>query len=179
MLLNLGCGPHKLPGWVNIDLEMNQELPYAVKHDLSQGLPRFIPDNSVDFIFSEHFVEHIDNWQFINLLKDCRRVLKPGGVIRISTPDLEYLVDLYRKKEIGAWQPTWAPKTPCQMVNDGMRLWGHQYIYDYQEMHLSFELARGFKNLHRANWKVSAHQELCGLEVRPNIGDLIIEATKI
>jgi len=78
--LNLGCGPNKLVGFVNIDKqkEVNPDLVWNVE----EGLP--FPDNSVDLIYSNHFLEHIDN--FIGLMRECWRVLKPNGLFEATVP---------------------------------------------------------------------------------------------
>lgn len=74
--LNLGCGEVYLSGWINID-NRNDDVKLDLRHDLSRGLP--FDDNSVDFIFNEHFLEHLTPEQGVTLLKECYRVLKVGG----------------------------------------------------------------------------------------------------
>jgi predicted SAM-dependent methyltransferase len=176
MKINLGCGPHGMQGWINLDLDPPNQSLYR-KADLSQGLPPVFERESVDFIYSEHFIEHITREQALKLMKDCFRVMKPGGVMRISTPDLDFLITCYRQEKLDKWAPTWQPKTPCQMVNEGMRLWSHQFLYDKAElMRLGFEA--GFVRCKDFLWRVSERQELRGLEVRPNCGDLILEFYK-
>jgi len=170
--LHLGCGPHIFPGWKNYDLEPG---PGGIKCDLSRALP--IDSASVDFIFSEHFIEHLSRDQGAAFLRECYRVLKPGGVIRISTPDLLQLIYCYLNDIITDWAPTWAPRTPARLVNEGMRLWGHQFIYDGDELSLALTEA-GFKSIAGWDWRDSDHADLKNLEVRPYIGDLILEAMK-
>jgi predicted SAM-dependent methyltransferase len=53
-------------------------------------------DAAFDYIFSEHMIEHISYQHSLNMLAECRRVLQPSGKIRISTPDLNFLINLYR-----------------------------------------------------------------------------------
>jgi predicted SAM-dependent methyltransferase len=62
--------------------------------DLSRGLPD-LADFSVDGIFTSHFLEHIDRASAERLLKDCYRVLKVGGWIKIIVPDMRYIVKVY------------------------------------------------------------------------------------
>jgi predicted SAM-dependent methyltransferase len=61
------------------------------------------------------------------------------------------------------------------MVNEGMRLWGHVFLYDEPEL---FSLLRecGFSDIRRVKWGESDHPELRGLESRPDFADLIVEA---
>lgn len=79
MKLNLGCGHKKMDGFINIDI-----IPEAdVQVDLeSQPLP--FPDDSVDFVQASQVFEHIEN--FIPLMNEIHRVLKPGGVVRADMP---------------------------------------------------------------------------------------------
>ena len=99
--LNLGCGSQRPKDrtWINIDnlhkqfpdpecLERQQlaaERNY-LEHDVAKGLPMF-DDNSISGIFASHFCEHFDCLTTVKIFRECHRVLKPGGVIRISSPD--------------------------------------------------------------------------------------------
>lgn len=78
--LHIGSGPSPIAGWVNIDI-----LPYpGVDHimDVRHGLPF----DSVAFIFAEHFLEHLSLGDGLLFLRECRRALRPDGVLRLSTP---------------------------------------------------------------------------------------------
>ncbi len=118
-ILNLGCGTRTSPHCVNIDwtlyLRLKQQpmlrraaMPFLsparrerlshmddaiVVHDLRTGIPA--EDASADAVYSSHVVEHIDRDQVEGFLKEIRRVLKPGGILRITTPDLEVMVRNY------------------------------------------------------------------------------------
>lgn len=174
--LNLGCGPHTMKGWVNIDL---MDHPDIIKHDLSRGLPtRFVNKNSVDYIFTEHFIEHIETNKAIALLSECHYSLKPDGVLRLSTPDLAFLVECYRNKETAHWAPTWNPRNACAMMNEGMRLWGHQYLYDKEELEFILKEVVEFREIYWVEHRKSFYKELNGLEVRPYVNDLIVECVK-
>jgi predicted SAM-dependent methyltransferase len=88
--LNLGSGRTKLPGWVNIDLlGMNPDLPWNLRH----GIP--FPDESVDAVFLEHFLEHLPAGEALEMLEKCRRVLVPGGTIRVGVPDFGRYMESY------------------------------------------------------------------------------------
>lgn len=75
--LNFGCGTNKLPGWRNFDADVNitKRLPFA--------------DASADFILAEHVVEHVEYSQALAFMRECRRVLKPGGTARFAVPSIE------------------------------------------------------------------------------------------
>ena len=90
--LHLGCGDTYLDNWVNIDLA-RPGRKLDLKWDLRVGLP--FPDRSVVAVFSEHLFEHIPLPGAVVLLKECRRVLSPGGVIRIGVPDFERYIRAY------------------------------------------------------------------------------------
>lgn len=173
MKLHLGCGAHQLPGWVNID---STPIPGCLCHDLRNPLPQ--QSGTVDFIFNEHFIEHLTREESRRLLTECYRVLKPGGVIRISTPSISTLVNNYIANKVKAYEAVgWFPHNKCQMMNDGMRLWGHQYMFDYDDLkELCLEV--GFTKVSSVVYKRSKHIDLCNLECRPNLGELIVEVSK-
>jgi len=171
--LHLGCGSNLLEGWVNLDLD---ESPGVVSHDLTKNFP--IESCSISFIYSEHFIEHITRQDALSLLQECHRVLKPNGVLRCSTPNLSKLVDEYLKGKVTEWLDVgWSPSTTCQMLNEGLRLWGHQFVYDLTEMKILLQEA-GFESISVAPWKQSLYAELNGLESRPFHDEIIIEAIK-
>lgn len=94
--VNLGCGDCflKTSEWINFDYTSHEDGVVGV--DLLNRLP--LPDNSVDLIYTSHFIEHIPYDQVNKFLSECRRILKPGGVIRIVTPDLVEMSREYLKK---------------------------------------------------------------------------------
>lgn len=179
MKLHLGSGGNILPGWLNIDSWPQKAPPGTfLKHDLGVGLPPSVPDASVGFIFTEHFLEHLTREQGVVLLRDCHRKLKPGGVIRIVVPSLEYVVQKYIAKDIYWGGPGgWQPPTPCIMLNQAMRSWGHSFLYDAPELERVLQES-GFTAIKQVAWRKSEHPELHALEVRPEFGDLRFEATK-
>ena len=169
--LHLGCGNIVLSGWINIDFES----PNAdIKHDLNNPLP--FKDGSAEFIFAEHFIEHISYENACNLFRECRRVLAPGGVLRLSTPDLMYLVKVYISGEITEWGELWQPKDPCELLNQAFRYWGHQYVYDFESLRNAL-CSAGFSSISRVKWRQSKHAELKNLESRPFHGEIIIESS--
>lgn len=171
--LHLGCGANILAGWENIDIDGPSPI---LRWDLTRPLP--LPAGTVTFIFNEHFIEHVTRPQGIALLSECYRLLAPGGVLRISTPSLRKLLDEYLLGRTTEWIDVgWEPATPCQLINEGMRSWGHQFVYDAEELH---GLLRdcGFAAIVKAEWRQSRHSELRNLECRPFHDEIILEATK-
>jgi predicted SAM-dependent methyltransferase len=170
--LHIGCGHVILDGWNNID----KDHPDAdIQLDVTCGLP--YPDNSVGYIFAEHFIEHITRPQALIFLRECRRVLVEGGLIRLATPNLDALVDAYLARDTGRWGDLWQPNSPCQLLNEGFHNWGHKYIYNRSDMYLLLKEA-GFEDRNFVGHRKSIFPTLANLEVRPFFNDIIIEAAK-
>ena len=123
--LNIGCGPNvfPFPGWVNYDhvdfsecLDGIRRMPVDAALDYQKGLVRFLqagevpdcrvhdlrtgfrqhPDGSVDAIYLGQVLEHLNPLhEALKLIRECFRMLRPGGVLRIATPDLDLLVRAY------------------------------------------------------------------------------------
>ena len=91
ILCNLGCGTRYHPAWINIDFHGDGNA--VLSWDLSRGLP--LPDQSCDVVYSSHVIEHFDRGGARRFLGECRRILKPGGIIRLVAPDLEGLARAY------------------------------------------------------------------------------------
>ena len=90
-LINLGCGTRFHPDWVNIDkYPVNQNV---MAHDFRQSLP--FADNTFDVVYHSHVLEHFSRTEGKIFLKECFRICKPGGIIRIVVPDLENIVRSY------------------------------------------------------------------------------------
>ncbi|EQB39194.1 hypothetical protein M947_08555 [Sulfurimonas hongkongensis] len=90
-LINLGCGNKYHKDWENFDFKSNSE--YVKVHNLLEKLP--FEDSSVDVVYSSHVLEHFQKCDASRFLKECYRVLKPDGIIRIVVPDLEQLMRNY------------------------------------------------------------------------------------
>ena len=81
MKLNIGCGDKPKKGYTNVDFRKYQGVD--VCHDLEKT-PLPFKSNSIDKVISEHVMEHIVN--FIPLMEDIFRLLKPGGSVSITVP---------------------------------------------------------------------------------------------
>ncbi len=91
--LNWGCGGHTLPGWINSD---NKEAPEIdLSCDIRSGLP--LDADSIDYAASIHALPEVPYTELVPVLRELRRVIKPGGVLRLSLPDLLKGVDAYRR----------------------------------------------------------------------------------
>ena len=174
--LHLGCGYHRLDGWMNIDLF---ETPMTdVLWNIMNPLP--IEDNACRFIFHEHVLEHFNVNQGLFLLKECYRLLEPGGVLRVAMPGLNQILEncaTGQWKDIsGGHMPE--TRTRAEYINVCFRNWGHQWIYDQEELSLKLNLA-GFTTIYPEKWGESQYTELAGIEYRDiNSSTLICEAVK-
>lgn len=136
--LHIGCGNTYLAGWINIDLARPGKRR-DLRWDLRRGLP--FPDGAAQAIFSEHLFEHLDVASGSRLLKECRRVLAPGGVLRIGVPDLERYMNSY----LGADQliEEHRPGRPTRAIALGEVFFfhGHRSMYDFETLELLFREA--------------------------------------
>jgi predicted SAM-dependent methyltransferase len=98
-----------------------------------------LPDASFDLVYSEHMLEHLTYAEGQGCLRECRRVLKPGGVIRVATPSLERIARLYEGDDLQKRYVRWAVETlepetdaslPGVAINNFFHSWGHRFIYD-------------------------------------------------
>jgi predicted SAM-dependent methyltransferase len=88
--LNLGCGMSFHKDWNNIDLIKNEDIIY---YDLSKGIP--FEKNIFDAVYASHLLEHLSYEQALNFIKEIKRVLTQGGIVRIVVPDLETICREY------------------------------------------------------------------------------------
>jgi predicted SAM-dependent methyltransferase len=165
--LHIGCGSNILDGWLNTDIKGNNR--HIMFMDAGNPFP--IPEQSFDYVFSEHLFEHLTYEQAKNMLSECYRILKPNGIIRIATPDIRFLIDLYLnpQKEINKSyiefdsKRSGLPPHPIFAINRFHTAWGHKIIYDAESLIMMFENA-GFKNIHQCEIGKSDYAELHGVE---------------
>jgi len=101
VLVHIGCGKVRALGFVNVDA-----VPLSHVHvptDDVTNLPCF-SDGSVDMVYTCHVLEHFKAEEFKQVLEEIYRILKPGGIFRMSVPDFDRLIDVYNAsgKEIGS-----------------------------------------------------------------------------
>ncbi|WP_182025733.1 class I SAM-dependent methyltransferase [Vibrio rotiferianus] len=152
--LNIGCGKKPKVGWVNIDLKPSADLML----DAREPLP--FSDNSCRIIYSEHFLEHLEYpQQAYSFLKECYRVLEPGGELSVAVPDTEWPIAEYlgtrndgyfniAKKE---WHPDWCV-TRMEHINQHFReYYDHKFAYDYETLeHVLYKA--GFSVVHKREY---------------------------
>lgn len=160
--LHCGCGQNWREGWLNTDhvafravsadgsvaltqpdrlARLDRRFDY-LQHDAIERYP--IEDGAFEWVYAEHFIEHLSPESAVAWLRETRRVLRPGGQIRLSTPDLRRYMSGYlqpdghffaehraRLSQMGMEN---VPQRRAWMVNQIFRMWGHQWIYDVDEI---------------------------------------------
>lgn len=181
--LQLGCGKNLLKGWLNTDI-----LPAEGAIALDAAHPFPFPNDSFDYVFSEHMLEHLDYEQGKRMLQECHRILKSGGVLRITMPTLDFLQHLmtdhstpvhqkYAQWSLKQYAPrqyrdvveSGASEIPMSLVvNNFMRMWGHRMIYDFSLLRMLLAQC-GFTAVEEQRSGSSPHPFLCGLECHQNV----------
>jgi len=167
--LHLGSSNHLLKGWLNTDLCPGKDVMML---DATASYP--FESDSFDFVYSEHMIEHLPYDAALKMLKECHRVLKPGGVIRIVTPDLAKILNIYPqpKDSLGERYLDWMSTTftpgvsenqTTHVVNSFFRLWGHQFLYDAGTLTTTL-IKCGFTNIGKHELGTSHHIEMQKLE---------------
>lgn len=136
------------PEWIT---RLNTDC-YYLEHDLTRPLP--IADGALDWAFAEHFIEHITFPEAVEWLRGLRRMLRAGGMIRLSTPDLRRYVAGYRDPANGFFEAHCrqllalgvkdATARPAWMMNQVFSFWGHRWLYDPEEVRAA-AAAAGFR----------------------------------
>jgi predicted SAM-dependent methyltransferase len=183
--LHLGCGPAVMDGWLNVDLTRTK--PQVVACDLRKGLP-FLADETIDFIYHEHFFEHLDRRSGRRLMEECCRVLKKSGSIRIALPDLDHSIRSYLagySDEEGEFadqrRALYGDQllgTPGEALDMALRGWEHRFVYGEKDIVRMMEL-NGFTNVRRVTYRESDAEVFRGIETRsPEQSALIVEAER-
>jgi predicted SAM-dependent methyltransferase len=94
--LHWGCGPITPYGWVNSDLYQHPGVDVAA--DVRAGLP--FAENEFDYIVSMHALPEIAYPDQDGTLRELRRILRPGGVLRLGLPDMEKAIKAYLSKDV-------------------------------------------------------------------------------
>jgi SAM-dependent methyltransferase len=93
--LNWGCGPRPVPGWINADRQFVEGLQLC--GDIGDGLA--LADSCIDYAVAIHVLQDLAWTDIGGALAELRRVLRPGGVLRLGLPDLDRAIDAYRRND--------------------------------------------------------------------------------
>jgi SAM-dependent methyltransferase len=198
--LNLGCSLIVCEGWTNIDAshhillrsmpstvlrllyrhsqlgEVLSEEEYIrrlrqcrfIHHNLAYGIP--VPDDCAEYIYTSHFLEHLDAEKSQALLVEIRRVLKVGGVVRICVPDLQHAIDLYLRGEKDAALKYFFSSPKAHSYDR------HRNMFDFGLLKSAAENA-GFHDIYRCSYRHGRVPDLDSLDNRPE-ETLYLEARK-
>jgi predicted SAM-dependent methyltransferase len=147
--LHLGCGKNILDGWLNTDLKFRRNRVSFL--DVSKAFP--FQNECIDFVFCEHVLEHLTFSQTMNLLRECHRVLRPQGLVRIATPSIHFVFDLLNNGN--------DPKNRNYVLWAAQKFLGRDGV-DYDEYHANiYVISNFFRNFgHRV---IHSHESLKGL----------------
>lgn len=199
--INLGSGPASAKGWINYDWGL---LPIIGKYRLSSIFIRLglltkeydwrwpklelvniknkLPDKdrSVDYIYCSNVLEHFEKSEALDILNDCRRVLKSNGLIRIVVPDLKKLMKSYKGSESFNREYFGFDKDLyVGFIGKIKRFFirGHEWMYD-RESGINLLKASGFKKIKVCSFRRGEcpNINVLDLEMHRSLG-LYIEAS--
>jgi predicted SAM-dependent methyltransferase len=143
--LQIGTGPNLLAGWLNTDLDIDPRHRDAIVF-LDATRPFAFEDMTFDYVFSEHQIEHLPEADAAAMVRECFRVLRPGGRMRVATPDLARIVGLFHgplddlQRHYMNWVLTTlrpdvrASDSRCHVINQMFGAYGHRFIYDQRTL---------------------------------------------
>ena len=164
--LNLGCYMNMYHyGWINIDGLALQQWAKAngyVFHqaDLVKGIP--FGNDSVDIINASHLIEHFTRDEALRFIQECWRVLKPTGVVRITTPDAVLLAGMYTDGAINTYAPV---NVGVENASDdaeaffNLMMAGHKTIWDFTALKKLLE-KKGFEDIQACRFSQSRSQTI-------------------
>jgi SAM-dependent methyltransferase len=173
--LNWGCGSWAEPGWINSE---QKEGPGILTCDIRDGLP--LESDSIDYAVSIHALPEVPYTGLVPVLQELRRVLKPGGVLRLALPDLEKGFQAYQRGDRDYFlipdedMQSLGGKLVLQLIWYGYSrtLFTHDFIEEILQK-------ADFRSITRCQFKQTAseHPDIVALDNREN-ESLFVEATK-
>jgi predicted SAM-dependent methyltransferase len=160
--LHVGSGQAPIAGWVNIDI---QPLPGV---DRVLDVRRGLPYDGVAAIYGEHFLEHLELEEGLACLVECRRALASDGILRLSTPNLDWVLASHYR--YGRWAEEGEAVSDCFRMNRAFHGWGHRFLYNRQALDAALRAA-GFAKITMHRYGESDVPELSGLERHEKSGD--------
>lgn len=148
MNLQIGCGKAYIPGWENVDIFSNV---HADVYSSALALP--FPPESFDLIYASHVLEHLNRHIIMTALYHWRHLLKPGGILRISVPDFEAIIEYYQK-------------TKDLRVIMGLLYGGqnsmlnvHHIVFDFSTLYAML-ISTGFTDVYKWDWRKTEHSHI-------------------
>jgi predicted SAM-dependent methyltransferase len=154
MKLHLGCWHRYIPGFIHIDLCDLSHIDYKSSID---DLSMF-EDNSISLIYSSHSFEYFNKRDASNVLKEWRRVLKKGGMLRISVPDFDSLLKVYEKtKDINKILGPLFGMMEIE-TSQGKKILYHKTTYNFKSLSQLLK-SNDFNQVKRYNWENTIHKD--------------------
>jgi ubiquinone/menaquinone biosynthesis C-methylase UbiE len=154
LYLNLGCWHRYIPGFVHVDL---CDMPHIDHKTSIDSLPMFA-DDSVDLIYSSHSLEYFDRLEAERVLAEWRRVLRPGGTLRVAVPDFDRLVEIYNRS--GELRYLLGPLYGRMEITtaSGLAKLYHKTVYNLTHLTALLKMC-GFGNVRRYDWRQTVHKD--------------------
>ncbi|MEM6632724.1 MAG: methyltransferase domain-containing protein [Bacteroidota bacterium] len=188
--LHIGCGPQYREGWLNAD-------KFDSRADIYMNGYNRMPfkDNTFNYLYSEHTLEHLRITKVKFFLEECRRVLKPGGIFRVTIPDLELMAQKYVEKDYAYFQPYlemhekkredgnpkyWLVRTPGAILNTiaTRYFFHHRWFYDFKTLELCCK-ELGFQKVEKCAYNQSEVDLLANMDRETRKREtLYVELTK-
>jgi SAM-dependent methyltransferase len=173
--LHWGCGDKAAPGWINVDREPFDGVD--LRGDIRRGLP--LPDGCLDYAVSIHALQDLAWKDIAAALAELRRVIKPGGVLRLGLPDMDRAIAAYQRGDAGYFH---VPDSDATAV--GAKLVAQLVWYGSTRTPFNAEFAResleraGFRDVHLCAFRETAsmHADIVELDNRER-ESFFIEAT--
>jgi SAM-dependent methyltransferase len=157
--LHWGCGPITPYGWVNSDIEPGPGVDVVA--DIRAGLP--LPDDGFDYIVSIHTLPELSYAALDHALLELRRVLRPGGVLRLSLPDLDRAIRAYATKDIDYFLiPDEVVKTLSGKMIVQLLWYGRSRCLFTQEFMVELLARCGFQSIQLCGYR-QTHSEHAGI----------------
>ncbi|MFQ5893806.1 MAG: methyltransferase domain-containing protein [Nitrospinota bacterium] len=166
--LHVGCGRYYLEGWLNADIDLR--CPVDIFLDAREPLP--FEAQQFQFVFAEHLIEHLTFEEGRRFCREVYRILRPGGVVRLSTPDLQFLLRYYDEPSAEAHAYTeyhteeflrLDVRSRALVISNFFYDFGHRLIYDW-DLLAGLLREAAFERIERLPVGESPYPELRGIE---------------
>jgi ubiquinone/menaquinone biosynthesis C-methylase UbiE len=150
--LHIGCGTCIIPNFINVDIQKFPHVDYVTQAEKLY----FASDASVDLIYSSHVLEHYGRSKYIDVLREWHRVLKVGGILRVSVPDFRACAKIYYEKGLEN-----GLNGLLGLICGGQKDENdfHKMIFDEPFLKKALYLV-GFKNVQTWDWKSTEHSHI-------------------
>ncbi|MBD2773263.1 methyltransferase domain-containing protein [Iningainema tapete] len=161
--IHYACGENFIADWLNVDFTIKQgiipkqERSKYVCSEVNLIVKHPFPDNCFSFGFAEDFLEHLQQADSIVFLSECFRTLIADGVLRLSFPGLEGVLNKHYK--------VYDYRNTIQAKQEAYTMWEHLHFYSREELRLVAEQI-GYRAINFVDYGVSNYPELNGLDTR-------------